>query len=60
MINEGKDVTILATGHLVWKAIEAGRELLEKGINPEIINVATIKPFDEETVLQSVEKPNVL
>lgn len=56
IINEGKDVTILATGHLVWKAIEAGKELLEKGINPEIINVHTIKPFDVETVLQSVNK----
>ncbi|MEO9531646.1 MAG: transketolase family protein [Crocinitomicaceae bacterium] len=56
IINEGKDVTILATGHLVWKAIEAGKELLEKGINPEIINVHTIKPFDEATVLESINK----
>jgi transketolase len=56
VLNEGKDVTILATGHLVWKAIEAGQVLLEKGINPEIINVHTIKPFDEETVLESVSK----
>ena len=56
VLNEGKDVTILATGHLVWKAIEAGKVLLEKGINPEIINVHTIKPFDKETVLASVNK----
>jgi transketolase len=56
IINEGKDVTIIATGHLVWKAIEAGKALLEKGINPEIINVHTIKPFDEETVLNSINK----
>jgi len=56
VINEGKDVTIIATGHLVWKAIEAGKALLEKGINPEIINVHTIKPFDEETVLKSINK----
>ncbi len=56
VMNEGKDVTILATGHLVWKAIEAGKALLEKGINPEIINVHTIKPFDEETVLNSINK----
>lgn len=56
IIHEGKDVTIIATGHLVWKAIEAGKALLEKGINPEIINVHTIKPFDEETVLQSINK----
>ena len=56
VLNEGKDVTIIATGHLVWKAIEAGKALLEKGINPEIINVHTIKPFDEETVLNSINK----
>jgi transketolase len=56
MINEGKDVTIIATGHLVWKAIEAGRILLEKGINPEIINMHTIKPLDKKAVLDSVRK----
>ncbi len=56
LINEGKDVTIIATGHLVWKAIEAGRILLEKGINPEIINMHTIKPLDKKAVLDSVRK----
>lgn len=56
MLNEGVDVTIFATGHLVWKAIEAGRILLEKGINPEIINIHTIKPLDVEAVLTSVRK----
>ena len=56
VLHEGKDVTIIATGHLVWKAIEAGKELLEKGINPEIINIHTIKPLDEETVLKSINK----
>ncbi|MFN3341470.1 MAG: transketolase family protein [Flavobacteriales bacterium] len=56
MLNEGVDVTIFATGHLVWKAIEAGRILLEKGINPEIINIHTIKPLDQEAVLASVRK----
>ncbi|MGV6861588.1 MAG: transketolase family protein [Putridiphycobacter sp.] len=56
IINEGKDVTIFATGHLVWKAIEAGRILLEKGINPEIINIHTIKPLDKKAVLDSVRK----
>jgi transketolase len=49
-------VTIIATGHLVWKAIEAGRILLEKGINPEIINMHTIKPLDKKAVLDSVRK----
>lgn len=56
LLNEGVDVTIFATGHLVWKAIEAGRILLEKGINPEIINIHTIKPLDAEAVLNSVRK----
>ena len=56
VLREGKDVTIIATGHLVWKAIEASKVLLEKGINPEIINVHTIKPLDEKTVLASINK----
>jgi transketolase len=56
MLNEGVDVTIFATGHMVWKAIEAGRILLEKGINPEIINIHTIKPLDVQAVLESVRK----
>src|SRR6188768_4253251 len=43
MLHEGIDVTIIATGHMVWKAIEAGEILLAKGINPEIINIHTIK-----------------
>jgi transketolase len=42
MLNEGKDVTIFATGHMVWKAIEAGAILAERGISAEIINIHTI------------------
>ena len=56
MVNEGTDVSIFATGHLVWKAIEAGEKLAEMGINAEIINIHTIKPLDEEAVLKSVGK----
>jgi transketolase len=56
MLNEGTDVTILATGHLVWKAIEAGHILAEKGIHAEIINIHTIKPLDAEAILNSVRK----
>jgi transketolase len=56
MLNEGKDVTIIATGHLVWKAIEAGEALAAKGIDAEIINIHTIKPLDEEAILKSVSK----
>ncbi|MDX1349355.1 MAG: transketolase family protein [Putridiphycobacter sp.] len=56
MISEGTDVSIFATGHLVWKAIEAGHALAEKGISAEIINIHTIKPLDEAAVLASVKK----
>ena len=56
LLNEGSDVTIVATGHLVWPAIEAGKALAEKGISAEIINIHTIKPLDEEAILKSVAK----
>tara|TARA_B100001057_G_scaffold83657_1_gene79393 strand:- start:11131 stop:12084 length:954 start_codon:yes stop_codon:yes gene_type:complete len=56
MLNEGTDVTIAATGHLVWEAIEAGHILAEMGINAEIINIHTIKPLDASAILKSVEK----
>ena len=56
MLNEGTDVTIIATGHLVWKAIEAGEILESMGISAEIINIHTIKPLDEDAILASVRK----
>lgn len=56
MLNEGKDVSIIATGHLVWKALEAAEQLAEKGIQAEVINIHTIKPLDEEALLKSVSK----
>lgn len=56
LLNEGIDVTIFATGHLVWKAIEAGEILAEKGISTEIINIHTIKPLDNSAVLASARK----
>jgi transketolase len=56
LLNEGTDVSIFATGHLVWKAIEAGHALAEKGINAEIINIHTIKPLDDKAILDSVRK----
>ena len=56
MVNEGKDVSIFATGHLVWEAILAGEILEGMGIDAEIINLHTIKPLDEETILKSVSK----
>jgi transketolase len=56
LLNEGSDVSIFATGHLVWKAIEAGMALADMGISAEIINIHTIKPLDEKAVIQSVSK----
>ena len=53
---EGKDVSIFACGHLVWKAIEAGKILQEKGIDAEIINIHTIKPLDIDAILKSITK----
>ena len=53
---EGSDVTIFATGHLVWEAVEAEAILREKGISVELINIHTIKPIDEEAILKSVAK----
>ena len=53
---EGNDVTIVATGHLVWEAIEAYKVLLEKGISAEVINIHTIKPLDINAILKSVAK----
>ncbi len=56
MVNEGKDVTIFATGHLVWEAIQAGEILEAQGIDAEIINIHTIKPLDVAAILKSVRK----
>lgn len=58
VVEAGNDVTIVATGHLVFPALQAARALKEEGVSAEVINMATIKPFDEETVLASVKKTN--
>ena len=54
--SEGTDVSIFACGHLVWNAIQAGAILQEKGISAEVINIHTIKPLDEEAILNSIRK----
>lgn len=56
VISEGSDITIIANGLMVAEAIEAGKMLAEKGISAEIINIATIKPLDEELVIASAKK----
>jgi transketolase len=56
LLNEGTDVTIVATGHLVWEALIAAEKLEAQGISAEVINIHTIKPLDEEAILKSVAK----
>ena len=53
-LNPGKDVTIVATGHLVWEALQAAEALEAEGISAEVLNVATVKPLDEATLLESI------
>lgn len=55
-LSEGKDVSIFACGHLVWKAVEAGKQLEAKGYSVEVINIHTIKPLDEEAIIRSISK----
>lgn len=55
-MNEGKDVTIITCGHLVWEALQAAEALEAEGISAEVLNVATIKPLDEAAVLESLRK----
>ena len=55
-LQEGNDVTIVATGHLVWEALQAAETLNEQGISAEVINIHTIKPLDDEAILNSISK----
>jgi transketolase len=60
MLNEGSDVTIVATGHLVWEALLAAEVLNDRGISAEVINIHTIKPLDEQAILNSVKKTGAI
>lgn len=60
LLQEGSDVTIVATGHLVWEALEAAKTLNEKGISAEVINIHTIKPLDNDIILKSVAKTGAI
>ena len=55
-IHQGSDVTIIATGHLVWPAIEAARQLESEGISVDLLNIHTIKPLDEEAIVSSAKR----
>lgn len=56
VLNEGNDISIIATGHMVWEAIQAAEQLEARGISADVINIHTIKPLDEELILKSVRK----
>lgn len=56
MLNEGTDVTVIATGHLVWEAVQAAQSLEKEGISVELINIHTIKPLDSDAVISSARK----
>ena len=60
LLTEGTDVTIVATGHLVWEALEAAKSLKEQGISAEVLNIHTIKPLDDDAILSSVVKTGCL
>ena len=60
LLTEGTDVTIVATGHLVWEALEAAKTLKEQGISAEVLNIHTIKPLDDDAILSSVAKTGCL
>jgi len=55
-LQDGSDATIIATGHLVWEALEAAKALNEKGVSVDVLNIHTIKPLDDEAILKSVTK----
>ena len=56
VLSEGRDVTLIATGHMVWEALQAAETLENEGISAEVIDIATIKPLDEEAIVKSVLK----
>ena len=56
VMNEGKDVTLIATGHTVWESLQAAEALEARGISAEVIDIATIKPLDEEAIVASASK----
>ena len=60
LLNEGSDVTLIATGHLVWEAIQAAKEIKEQNIDVEVINIHTIKPLDNKIIIDSVKKTGCL
>ncbi len=59
-LNPGMDITVIATGHMVWEALQAAYEMKQKGITIRVINVHTIKPLDEETIIRAAKETNAV
>lgn len=59
-LNDGKDITVVATGHMVWEAIQAAAALEKEGISVDLLNIHTIKPLDEQAILDSVKKTGAI
>jgi len=60
IMQEGSDLTIFATGHMVWGALQAAQELEKKGVSSEVINIHTIKPIDEQAIIKSAKKTKAI
>jgi transketolase len=60
MLHDGNDITIIATGHLVWEALQAAYQLKDKGINARVINIHTIKPIDEEIIIKAAKETGAI
>lgn len=60
ILTEGKDVTLIANGLLVWEALKAAKKLREEGINAKVMNIHTIKPIDEEAIVKAAEETNLV
>jgi len=60
MLKDGNDISIIATGHMVWEALQAGYQLEKEGINARVINIHTIKPIDEETIIKAARETKAI
>ncbi len=60
LLKEGKDITIIATGHLVWEALQAGYQLEKQNIDVRVINIHTIKPIDEEIIIKAAKETGLI
>lgn len=60
VLKEGNDISIIATGHMVWEALQAGYQLEKEGIDARVINIHTIKPIDEEIILKAAKETGAI